>query len=219
MSNIASFSKMCSDLPSSQDSGSTLDSQNSKGRVSGRPFTEVWKHVVQGKPRSQGHYEAKCKYCNKKWSRGKPINMRAHLATHCQNCPDDVSSYFAKIVANQENSEDDMSSDLEQPVSKRTKTTRKQQKGLHQYYSPVYLEDGRKKEIDRAILKAFVCCGISFAVIENPFFIEMLKTLQPGYTSPSCKLLAGNLLETEVAKVNRKIERELSAGENFTLGK
>jgi len=47
----------------------------------------------------------------------------------------------------------------------------------------------------------------------------MLKTLQPGYTPPSRKLLAGNLLETEVAKVNRKIERKLSAGENFTLGK
>ena len=62
-------------------------------------------------------------------------------------------------------------------------------------------------------------CGISFTVIENPFFIEMLKTLQPGYTPPSHKLLAGNLLETEVAKVNRKIKRELSAGENFTLGK
>ena len=118
MSDIASSSKMCSDLPSSQDSGPTLESQNSKGRVSRRPFTEVWKHVVQGKPRSQGHYEAKCKYCNKKWSRGKPINMRAHLATHCQNCLNDVSSYFAKIVANQENSEDDTSSDLERPVSK-----------------------------------------------------------------------------------------------------
>ena len=92
MSDIASSSKMCSDLPSSQDSGSTLDSQNSKGRVSGRLFTEVWKHVVQGKPRSQRHYEAKCKYCNKKWSRSKPINRCVHLATHCQNCPDDVSS-------------------------------------------------------------------------------------------------------------------------------
>ena len=215
MSNIASSSK----ISLSQDSGSALDSQNSKGKISGRPFTEVWKHVVQGKPKSQGHYEAKCKYCNKKWSIGKPTNMRAHLATHCQNCPDDVSSYFAKIVANQGNGEDDTSSDLERPASKRTKTTSKKQKGIHQYYSPIYLQDGRKKEIDHAILKAFVCCGISFAVIENPFFIEMLKTLQPGYTPPSRKLLAGNLLETEVAKVNRKIERELSAGENFTLGK
>jgi len=54
----------------------------------------------------------------------------------------------------------------------------KKQKGVHQYYSPIYLQDGRKKEINHA----FVCCGISFAVIENPFFIEMLKILQPGYT-------------------------------------
>ena len=122
-------------------------------------------------------------------------------------------------MANQGNGEDDTSSDLERPASKRTKTISKKQKGIHQYYSPIYLQDGWKKEIDHAILKAFVCCGIFFTVIENLFFIEMLKILQPGYTSPSCKLLASNILETEVAKVNRKIERELSAGENFTLGK
>ena len=77
MSDIASSSKMCSNLPLSQDSGPTLDSQNSKGRVSRRPFTEVWKHVVQGKPRLQGHYEAKCKYCNKKWS--SPIKKKSGI--------------------------------------------------------------------------------------------------------------------------------------------
>ena len=58
-----------------------------------------------------------------------------------------------------------------------------------------------------------------FHYIENPFFIEILKTLQLGYTSPLCKLLADNLLETEVAKVNRKIERELLVEENFMLDK
>ena len=52
----------------------------------------------------------------------------------------------------------------------------------------------------------FLCCN------QKHLF---LKTLQSGYTPPSCKLLAGSLLETEVAKVNRKIERESLTRENL----
>ena len=31
--------------------------------------------------------------------------------------------------------------------------------------------------IDRSVLKAFAICGIPFQVIENPYFINMLKNI------------------------------------------
>ncbi|CAG8856949.1 14732_t:CDS:2, partial [Gigaspora margarita] len=34
------------------------------------------------------------------------------------------------------------------------------------------------KDINRALVKAFVVCRILFHIIENPFFIELLKTLR-----------------------------------------
>ncbi|CAG8732002.1 24477_t:CDS:2 [Gigaspora margarita] len=41
------------------------------------------------------------------------------------------------------------------------------------------------KDISRALLKAFVVCGIPFHIIENLFFIELLRTLRPAYEPPS----------------------------------
>jgi len=49
---------------------------------SGRPFTDIWKYVRRGKSRGNGHYEAKCNFCNKKWRRGKPACLRR--STYCK---------------------------------------------------------------------------------------------------------------------------------------
>jgi hypothetical protein len=52
-------------------------------------------------------------------------------------------------------------------------------------------------------------CGIPWHVIENPFFIELLKTLRPGYIPPSKEILSGKLLSQETAVVNQRIVKEL----------
>ena len=39
--------------------------------------------------------------------------------------------------------------------------------------------------IDRSVLKAFVMCSIPFRVIENPYYVNMLKNLQPNYNPNS----------------------------------
>jgi len=45
-------------------------------------------------------------------------------------------------------------------------------------------------------------CNIPFSVIENPYFVDLIKTLQSGYDPPSRQVLSGTLLQAEVARVN-----------------
>ncbi|CAB4413287.1 unnamed protein product [Rhizophagus irregularis] len=69
----------------------------------------------------------------------------------------------------------------------------------------------------RKLNDAFVVCGIPWHVIENPFFIEFLKTLRPGYTPLSKELLSGKLLSQETAVVNIQVIKELKNTANLTL--
>jgi hypothetical protein len=39
--------------------------------------------------------------------------------------------------------------------------------------------------IDQSLLKVFVSCGIPFAVVEHPFFMELFKRLCSSYILPS----------------------------------
>ncbi|CAG8746770.1 4543_t:CDS:1, partial [Rhizophagus irregularis] len=89
---------------------------NPKEKNSGYSFTDIWQYIKRGKSRGNDHYEATCSFCNKKWSRGKPASLRAHIANHCTatNISADVRSYFIQVVANEnENKRKYYSSDNE----------------------------------------------------------------------------------------------------------
>jgi hypothetical protein len=90
---------------------------------------------------------------------------------------------------------------------------------LNKFYKSEFLQLGREEKINKTLLKAFIMCGIPWAAIENPYFIELLKVLQPGYKSPSRKQLSTIFLENEIVRVNRNIEKIIDGNENITLGK
>ena len=48
-------------------------------------------------------------------------------------------------------------------------------------------------------MKAFVMCNIPFSTVENPWFVDLIKTLQPGCDPPTRKVLSGTLLEAETS--------------------
>jgi hypothetical protein len=186
----------------------------------GRPFSEVWdQHMIKGSQASRGHYAATCSYCNLSWKQGKPQVLREHLANHCKKCPTDVSLYFAKIVGKamgEKIGEDDESaSDLEEPPRKKQKQTSIQ----NFYSSEKKLEKGYSDTIHRSVTKAFVMCNIPFSVIENPWFVDMIKTLQPSYVPPTRQVLGGTLLEAELSRSNIQVFNELSRESNCTIGK
>ncbi|CAG8834264.1 24228_t:CDS:2, partial [Racocetra persica] len=66
-----------------------------------------------------------------------------------------------------------------------------------------YVEDHIRQSY---LLHAFIVCGISFSIVENPFFIDLLQNLCPDYQPPSREVLAGRLLDQEYAKVIVKRE-------------
>ena len=168
----------------------------------GRPFSDVWdKHMEKGQRISRGHYSATCSYCNSTWKHGKPCVLREHLANHCKKCPQEVSLHFAKIVGQKlgEDENESSNSELEVPNKKRKFND---QSSISNFYKSKKLEKGYCDNVDRTITKAFVMSNIPFSVIENPWFIDMLKTLQPGYDPPSRQVLSGTLLQAELSRIN-----------------
>ena len=77
----------------------------------------------------------------------------------------------------------------------------------------------KKVSIIRALVRAFICCGIPFLVIENPFFIEFLYEMRPAYEPPTDELLSGRLLCEETLRVNKKVDKVIKDSDNLTLGK
>jgi hypothetical protein len=179
------------------------NNNNNSSKKGGRRFTSVWGHITRGKEMSHGMYQGTCNYCKTSWSNAKPIILRQHLASHCNKCPEEISSEFARIVA-----EEDVK-----------KTLDENQSTLEEHYELKKISDGRQKVIDNVLIKAFVCCNLAFNIIENPFFVELLKVLCMGYEPPSRKKLSVNLLQKELACVNIKIQSILEATNNLTLGK
>ena len=68
------------------------------------------------------------------------------------------------------------------------------------------------------MIKFFVVCGISFRIVEHPFFINLLKELNGSYNPSSRKILAGQMLECELAQVNSNVKSEIEKSTNLTIG-
>jgi hypothetical protein len=185
----------------------------------GRPKSLVWEnHAIQGVKVSEGHYEATCSYCNCFWKKGSPQDLEAHFANECSKVPADTKQFFLNCLAAK--AEGDITN-LEQVTAKKRKLNNgtSTQTKISAFNESTKLSEDRIHEINRACVKAFVVCGISWHIIENPFFIELLKTLRPGYTPPSKEILSGKLLSQETAVVNQRIIKELKNTTNLTLCK
>jgi hypothetical protein len=188
-----------------------------KKNVGGRPKSIVWEtHAKQGKKISQGHYEATCIYCDFFWRKGSPQDLESHFANNCPKVPDDTRQFFLNRLAAK--AEED-TTNLSAKKRKLNDNTSRSQTKISEFHESTNLSNERIHEIDRACIKAFVVCGIAWHIIENPFFIEFLKTLRPGYVPPSKEVLSGRLLAQETAVINQKIIQELKSTENLTLSK
>lgn len=78
--------------------------------------------------------------------------------------------------------------------------------------STAELPEGRINRINRALTKFFVACGVSFRIVEHPFFIDFIKELNAGYDLPSRDYLS-------TRRVNNNIRIDLENQKNLTLGK
>jgi len=176
-------------------------SQSSR-KSAGRPPSDIWdSHFKKGKEVSKGHYEGSCNYCSFFQNKGSPQDFEDHLANNCPNVPSDIQQkYLNKIL------------------ERFGKTKKNTQTKIIDFHESSKLSPERINEINKACVKAFVICGIPWIVIKNPFFVDFLKTLHPGYTPPSREVLSGCLFSQEIANINLKIIQKLNYSKNLTIG-
>ena len=80
------------------------------------------------------------------------------------------------------------------------------------------LPKGKSDRIDKALMRFFICCNVSFRIVESPFFLDFLQELNSAYSPPSRDIMTNCLFEEELGYVNSKVLRELEATKNLTLG-
>ena len=175
-------------------------------KKSGRPPSSVWADITKGNHIGSGKYEATCKYCNFSWPRGDVSKLEEHLANHCSEAPVSVvRNYLTKIL------------EREDKVNKRRRTD-DSQLTMTDYHDSTNIPSARITRINRALAKFFVACGISFRIVESPFFINFVKELNSAYELPTREFLSDQLLERELAAVNKAFTSIIENGENLTLG-
>ncbi|CAB5366112.1 unnamed protein product [Rhizophagus irregularis] len=187
------------------------EQQKKKG---GRPQSEVWRHYEKKPLKSAGHFSAKCNYCRTYWPRGHPNELEDHLANNCREVPELVHSFYLGVVSARDFGREDTFSS---PENSKKRKTQVDQRELTDWFESTNINSQKKASITRALVRTFICCGIPFSIIENPFFIEFLHEMRPGYEPPTSELLSGKLLNQETARINDKIKEIIKNSENLTL--
>ena len=89
---------------------------------------------------------------------------------------------------------------------------------LHSYFDSDRIDAPKISRANQAMVRFFVCCGIPFSVADSPFFRDFTKTLCNGYEPPKRTTLSNHLLDSEIANITLKIEKEVRDSKNLTLG-
>ncbi|CAB4493940.1 unnamed protein product [Rhizophagus irregularis] len=55
------------------------------------------------------HKGAVCKFCKQSWKRGKPNEMKSHLALRCSKVPHNIKIEYLRMISNEEVSEQSIS--------------------------------------------------------------------------------------------------------------
>lgn len=202
--NISFISNVSPVVVSNNDT-LTVSSQ----KISGKPKSIVWgRYIKQGREISKGHWNATCNFCGEYWYKGSPATLENHLGNLCVKVPVEVRDLFLERLITKANG----------TTTRKRKPNQLTQSILPDYIESTKLTPQRINDINRALVKSFVVCGIPFSIVENPFFVELLKTLRPAYEPPSKDILSGCLLAQETAFVNQAVIKELKNSKNLTLG-
>src|SRR5688572_6274251 len=92
------------------------------------------------------------------------------------------------------------------------------QKKITASFESIEIENSKVKRINHTLTRLFVCCGIPFSIVSNPFFIDFVKSLCPAYELPNRVTFAGSWVNQELATVATIIYDEAQSSTNITLG-
>ena len=77
--------------------------------------------------------------------------------------------------------------------------------------------DEDKTKIDLTVEKSFYSCNISFNVVENYIFHNLMHILKPSYKLPSHKELAGSLLDSVQTEIEESVKENLKGREGTII--
>ena len=188
-------------------------------KKSGRQKKIIWNQFgVIGSVKS-GHSGAKCLYCYKEWKHAKSKDLEDHIALNCLQVSATIKKTFLEIVKNRNLKTSTTSlSETSETLSGKWKWNIIQP-SITTFYEPIIIDSAKEIRCTQALTKFFVCYGIPFGVVENPFFLDFVQSLYPGYKSPRRTKLSSTLINSELAHVILNTEEELKNEKNLTLGK
>jgi hypothetical protein len=67
-----------------------INSLSNSKKLGGRPKNAVWQHFECYPSKHPGHFGAKCKACNCKWSNGAVNKLQVHLAHECEYIEEEI---------------------------------------------------------------------------------------------------------------------------------
>ncbi|CAB4482610.1 unnamed protein product [Rhizophagus irregularis] len=121
--------------------------------------------------------------------------MQGHIALNCLKVSPEVKSLFLEKVKNNGHL----------GYNKKIKISHNQPK-IDEIFDSIKIDQAKIEMANRAIVKFFACCGIPFHIIENPFFIDFLRTS-----------LTEDMLNAEISHVITEINLKLNNEKNLTL--
>ena len=139
--------------------------------------------------------------------------MEKHIMNNCPKVNHSIREAVIYMVEARETREISSGANTKRQNSESDQVT------LENFYENSDLSKERKEDIDTALIKAFVCCGLPWHLVEHPFIIELFKRLRSNYSLPDRKTLADTLLTQEILRVNVRLYRLLENESNLTLGK
>ena len=181
----------------------------------GRKKNRMWKYFEETDTRKGGHSPSVCKYCDDAYARGRVPDMMAHLALQCESVDALVKEYYLRELAK--------NNQTEQSATKKRKINEEIATGIQPKITSKLqsstIDPGQRNLCNQALTRFFVCCGVPFATVESPFFIDLIKNLCAGYKLPDRRTLSNDWLNNETARINVSVEDILKKQENLSLGK
>lgn len=199
------------------DISSIGDYDIQKKNNAGKKKTSVWNYFEEFGEKKHGHVGCRCKACG--WQRkvGKAHEMVEHLAFSCLKISGDVKNTFLQEVKERSSLKvTTTSTTTTTSSSKRVKL--QDQKKITEMFENTKIDASKVQRCNRALTKFFICCGIPFYVIANPFFIDFVKSLCPSYDLPNRVTFAGSWVNQELSHVICDVLDVIRDSNNITLG-
>lgn len=213
------------DVSSISDINSEQTKQNTKNSNAGRKKSPVWEYFNQQGIQKHGHVGCICKGCGWKRKVGKAYEMVEHLALSCSKVTGDVKNIFLQELRERNALKpDDFTDNLDYLIpdndqpKKKQKTSLIQTKITSKFESTAEIDSTKAQRCNRALTRFFICCGIPFKIISNPFFIDLIKCLCPSYQLPNRNTFASSWVNQELSQVVSRISDDIRDSDNITLG-